>query len=262
MVRLTSKVKGNRRLRKETFEPLQENEDGSAAEAELQRRNWINRAEHQEAEKVRGRCRRIIEAVCIPTDFGLLCPEDRKEELEAAEARAQAVAAEFNATSTVTQVIIKCRPGQIAVSNQKAARVLNAEMAGYMAEMQEGIRSRDAAKTREAANKAKKVARMFEAPKQEQVDSAAAKARAEANKIAKDGTKAAEAIDEQVLEELERQKVAFLDLSAAAGDIETPAPQASALDIGDDDDDDDDGPPPPPAPKKKTKGSRTPVGAK
>lgn len=174
-------------------------------------------AEHERATKARSKALAEIRAVCAPTTFGLLCPEENETELDAAIARAQAIRDEHNASATFTHVDIYVLKGRIASTDEEAARAIGQEVASLVDSMSQGIDRLDAAAIREAANKAKQMASMLSAEKAEAVDSAIEQARKAARQIVKriekDGEQAAIVLADIQRGSIQKARIAFLDLS-------------------------------------------------
>ena len=61
-------------------------------------------AEHEEAIKVRTRCRSLITGVCSTSSFGLLCPEAWEGRLADAVEEAQEMVAAFNGKAALTRI--------------------------------------------------------------------------------------------------------------------------------------------------------------
>jgi len=190
-------------------------------------------AEHERATKARGKALAEIRAVCAPTTFGLLCPEENEAELDAAVARAQAIRDEHNASATFTRLDIYVLKGRIASTDEEAARAIGQEVASLVDSMNAGIDRLDAAAIREAANKAKQMASMLSAEKAEAIEGAIEQARKAARQIVKrvekEGEAAAIVLADIQRGAVEKARIAFLDLSQ--DEPRTQEPAMPAVDV-------------------------------
>lgn len=173
-------------------------------------------AELERATKARGKALAEIRAVCSATSFGLLCPEDKETELDAAIARARVIRDEHNATATFTHVDIYALKGRVASSDEEAARAIAQEVAGLVEGMNAGIDKLDPSAIREAAQKAKQMAAMLAPEKAQAVEGAIEAARKAARQITKriekEGEAAAIVLADIQRGSIEKARIAFLDL--------------------------------------------------
>lgn len=184
--------------------------------------------ELQRASAARSAARSAITRVCIVTPFGLLCPQDRIEELDAAVTEAERIVAAHNASALHTWVSISVLPGEIAASSERANRALAAQMGDLVDQMRLGLESADPAVMRESAAKAKSLSAML-APAQEEAALAAVEevrraAREVTRRVEKGGEEAALVLETLSREALTNARMAFLDL-----DEPTTQPQGEAL---------------------------------
>ena len=187
-------------------------------------------AEHERATKARNKALAEIRAVCAPTTFGLLCPEDKEAELDAAIARARVIRDEHNASATFTHVDIYVLKGRIASTDEEAARAIAQEVASLIESMNSGINNLKADEIREAASKAKQMASMLSEEKAIAIDSAVEQARKAARQIVKriekDGETAAVVLADIQRGGIEKARLAFLDLSE-----ERPVQESAAVNV-------------------------------
>lgn len=174
--------------------------------------------EHELAVKVRGKCRSVITALCVQSEFGLLCPVTKEGELDGAVDAARKLAGEFNAQAKTCRVEVYCLSGRIAPDDVEAARAIASEVRALLKSMENGIKSGSVEEIREAARKAKGVGQMLSGDVQAKVNDAVKQARIAASEIARRVVKDAEPL-ERVVTELRTEAIMsarfdFLDLDA------------------------------------------------
>lgn len=196
-------------------------------------------AEHKRAEQARSKAGALVRGVCARTAFGLLCPETREGELDAAIAEARKVAEEFNATAGFARVRVYAIKGRIASTDEEAARAIASEVRGLLSDMENGVRRADAAMIRDAAKRAKQVGAVLGAEQADKIEGAIEAARKAAREIvkrvAKDGEDAQAVIRQLSIAPIEQARAAFLDLDDAPEHVEALPPvdaqRAAELDI-------------------------------
>jgi hypothetical protein len=193
-------------------------------------RTIIDPVEHEAGTKARQKAGALIRAACAPSAFGLLCPEDRTDKLEAAIAAGRKVAEEFNATAKLSRVSLYVLTGRIAQDDVEAVRAINSEVRELMEEMQQGLKNLDVKVVRDAATRAKGIGAMLSPEAQARVQLAVDAARESAKQIVKAGEQSAVAIDQATIKKIAEQRTAFLDLDDAQ-DVAAPAADARALDL-------------------------------
>ena len=181
--------------------------------------------EHTRALKARSLARSAIQTVCAKSRFGLLCPENKVDKLNAAIAKARSIADTFNANATLTGVEFNVLVGRISADDVEAVKAINAEIRGLMDTMASGLANLDVTKVRNAANKARSVGAMLEPNAQARVQKALVVARAAACEIVKAGETGAVEIDQVSIQRLVEARTSFLDLDVAP---EVQAPAAAA----------------------------------
>jgi hypothetical protein len=174
--------------------------------------------------------------LCIQSAFGLICPESREDELDAAMRAARAIADEHNSTAAHTEVRVYILKGRIASSDAEAARAIASEITGLLAQMQAGIQGADTKTIREAASRARALGAMLDARQakavSEAVDAARKAAREITRRVERDGETAETVLRELDGKAIEAARFAFLDLDEAPALADTlPPPAPSALDL-------------------------------
>lgn len=206
----------------------------------------------------RSRARSLVSGICCATNFGMLCPVDRIDELETAIAEARKTADDHNAESSGITVSVFVITGQIASTDEESARAIASEVQDLVTEMNGAIDRLDTEAIRKAASKAAKVSAMLSEEKATIVTGAVAAARKAARVITKrvetDGEKAAVVLADIQRGELEKARFAFLDMGMEDEPLPAPSPagnvqRSAELEIDTDDDD-------APASGKKGKGDK------
>lgn len=229
LIALTSRVAGGVRY---TRTPLESPDERSARWETL--RTVEDPEERDRALQTRSLALRTIRGVCASTAFGLLCPEDREADLDAAVVTAMALRAEHNATAKTTRVELYLLKGRIAASDEEAARAIGSEVASMIDAMNSGIDRLDPKAIREAATKARELAGMLGPETAETVASAIEAARRAARQIVarveKGGELAAVVLADIQRGAIERARIAFLD----ADDVVQAGPGEAlpAVDLG------------------------------
>lgn len=233
LVALKTSIKGNVRYFKETIEAdhIVEVDGTQARQAKWQTERTIQNAEeHARAVVVRGKVRSLITGACAISEFGLLCPEDRVERLEAAIAEARKLADDFNASAQITSVRVNIFPARIVPDDVEAVKAINSEVRDLLSAMSDGLSRLDVKVVREAANRARSLGQMLLPQAQERVAEAVEAARAAARKIVKAGEQAAQEIDVQAIRAIAEARTAFLDLEGT-DEVAAPVEEGRALDL-------------------------------
>jgi hypothetical protein len=160
----------------------------------------------------------------LALDFGLLCLVENRGKLDAAIAKAEGIAREFNADAEVSRLRVNVIIGEVSPDDARAIRAINQEMRDLMDAMASGIATLDVQKVRDAAGKAKSVGKMLEPNAKANVERALTIARKTARDIVKAGETGAIEIDQVAIQRLTEARTAFLDLDL---DVETQAPEAA-----------------------------------
>jgi hypothetical protein len=187
-------------------------------------------AEYKKAGEVRSKAGAIIRSVCVGSNFGLLCPEKAKEELDAAIKEAHAYVDNFNRSASLTRVSVYAIVGYVASDDVEAVKAINSEVSDLLAQMEQGLKNLDVKAIRKAANDAKEVGQMLAPDAAVRVEMAIKAARTSARKIVKAGEQAAAEIDLRAIRTVTDMRTAFLDLDEAQA-VAAPKQEARALDL-------------------------------
>lgn len=193
---------------------------GDAADPNVHRTRWqttktvADPDEHERAEKARSRARAEIAKVCsASTWFGLLCPEDREAELDAAIERAKEIADAHNKTATFTRVSLCVLKGRIASSDRQANQSIAREISTLVDQMRDGIDRLDPKAVRDAADGARDLLAMLDSSQEETLSQAVAQARKAARdivrRIEKQGEQASVVLADIQKGAIERARQAF-----------------------------------------------------
>lgn len=231
LVGLKTSIKGNVSYVKTEIEAERIVEDGSAKASWETNRTTENPKEHEAAVKVRSKARSLLTAVCAATAFGLLCPENRADELEKAIDGARKLCEDFNETAEITRIDFNAIKGRVSPTDAEAIQAINGEIRELITDMEEGIKNLDVSVVREAATKAKQLGAMLNDGAKATVQGAIDAARKTATKIVKAGETAAAEIDQQALETLRHARTAFLDLDPVVGEVAAPEVVGRAVDL-------------------------------
>lgn len=223
LVSLKTGTNGNVSYTRSDVEPEQTLPDGAKRAKWETERLITDPDEYENAHAVRSKCRGAIYKVCTASTFGLLCPEDKKDELDEAIKYATETAAEFNRTAALTRVHVYVIVGRIAADDVEAVRAINSEVRGLLEDMQKGLKNLDVKAVREAARKAKSVGQMLAPAAAERIKEAVEAARSAAKKIVAAGDDVAMAIDRNAIKKINASRTAFLDLE------EEPAVEAAPV---------------------------------
>ena len=137
--------------------------------------------EYERVQKARAEASRLIRNSCAITPFGLLCSVSAESDLDKAISEAKALVSACNAKSAHSMIVINVLKGRIADNDVEAARAIGVEVRGMLDEMGRAIDKLDPAAIRDAATRAKQMARML-APEQAAKVTDAIKAAREAAK--------------------------------------------------------------------------------
>lgn len=185
------------------------------------------------ASKARAKALYEIRSVCAITSFGLLCPEAKEAELDAAIARARAMVETYNQDTQHSRVSIFALKGRIASTDEQAARAIASDVSELLSAMNRGIDRLDPAAIREAANKAKGMVQMLDEATQAKVSEAILEARQAAKaivaRVEKAGEQAADVLASLARTGLEKARFALLDMSDDVPDAMPAAPAPRAV---------------------------------
>lgn len=211
--------------------------DGAAEGASAER--WettkliTDPAELERATKVRSAAVAEINKVCVRTSFGLLAPASAETSLDEAHAKARALVEAHNASATHTRVSIHMLKGRIASTDEEAARAIASEIEGLLRDMERGVAMLDPETIRGAASKALAMGAVLDESKQAAVTSAVEAARTAARIIVKRVQKAGEdgalVLADLQTGEIEKARMAFLDLDEPGDTTANDSEAAPAL---------------------------------
>lgn len=172
---------------------------------------------YERALKARGDAQTMIRRLCVATSFGLLCPQDREGELDAAIAGARAIAAEFNASQSRIMLHVTALKGRIADNDADAIRAIVDEATDLIEQMGKGMDASDVKAIRDAAMRAKRLTEMMGSEMSDQVITAVELARDVARRVVKEtkeqGATALLAIEEGERKAFDAARFAFLDIA-------------------------------------------------
>lgn len=228
MVGLSTKLRGNVSYYTTMIEDEHVLDNGEAEARWETKRIKQDADEDERAKKARSAARQAVVRVCAPSEFALLCPEDRLADLEAGIAKGQRITDDFNASAKHTRLGFYVMLGRVESDDAKAVKGINAEIRELLDAMNQGIQTVDVKTIRDAADKARDLSQMLSPSASEAVQNAVKIARAEAVKIVKAGEQAAGVIDQAALARLTETKLSFLDLEDGE---EVKAPEATGLSL-------------------------------
>jgi hypothetical protein len=168
--------------------------------------------EHEAGVKARSAARGAIIAICAQSAFGLLCPESRRSELDAAIREAREIVGRFNDGARLSRVDLYVIAGRVAEDDAEAIRAINSEVSELIGQMEAGLRNLDARAVREAASKAKALSGILTPDAERKTAQAIEAARRVAREIVKAGEGVSVEIDRVTLERLQAARTAFLEI--------------------------------------------------
>ena len=147
-------------------------------------RTISDKAEYDKAVKARNKARSLITAVCVSSNFGLLCLAAKEKELDERFAEAQSMVDEFNRQAQYTRIAIYMLKGVIPDSSS-SARSISSEVIELIDQMLTGIAAGDEDAVRSAANALTQLSEMLGDAARAMVEKAIAEARSAARAIVK-----------------------------------------------------------------------------
>ena len=189
--------------------------------------------DYEAATVARNKASALVRSICVATPVGLLCPEDKKAELDALTAEAVAIVAAHNTVATDTRVAVYCVPCRMAGSDEIAASAIVRETRDLLDGMERAIASMDVTAIRKSAGEAQKLALAL-APEQGAIVGAAVKAARDTattiRRMAGDGADAAKILEQIKGKQgsIESARVAFADLDI---DVSAPGQAMPAVDL-------------------------------
>ena len=231
LVSLNTSIRGNVNYDKRDIEAEHLTGDGEKRAVWETTRVVQDPAEHDEAVKVRSKCRSLITGVCSSSSFGLLCPEALSGKLDDAIAEARDLADQFNARAKLSHIGVYVIAGRIARDDVEAVRAINSEIRDLMDSMERGLKNLDVKVVREAADKARSLGQMLSTEASAQVQNAIDAARSAARRIVKAGEAGAIEIDSRAIRAITTARTQFLDLDDDGREIGAPVAAGRAVDF-------------------------------
>lgn len=221
LVSLKTSVVGNVTYSKRDLDVRPTTVDGAEVTRWETERVIDDPAEHRAACTARTKARNEIRSVCAASAFGLLCPESSGDKLDAAILAARRIMAEFNSTARQTRVELYVIAGKITPDDVEAVRAINSEVRELLTAMEEGVRSLDVAKIRDAADRARGVGSMLSPDAAARARAAIDAARGAARRIVRVGNQAAQEVDQAAIAAITEARTAFLDIDGPSVDETT-----------------------------------------
>lgn len=231
LVGLKTSITGNTQYAKTTIEADHVLKSGAKRAVWETQRTVLDPEEAEKARKLRGDCYWTISRLCVQTAFGLLCPENKREELDAAVREAHANAKKFNAAAKLTNIRLYVIIGRVAPDDVEAIRAINSEVRDLISVMESGVRNLDVKAIRSACNKVQAVGRMLSPEAEAKIKKTIEVARKSAREIAKAGEEAAQIIDRATIKALRQSRTAFLDLDDNGTEVQAPTTGGRAVDL-------------------------------
>ena len=231
LVSLNTSIRGNVKYYKKQLEAAHEGDSGEERSSWNTTKVVFDPEEQKAAAKVRDKARTLITGVCSYSAFGLLCPEEDADKLEAAIEEARTIADEFNRDAALTRIRVNALYGRIAQDDVTAMRAIGRELRDLMQDMQTGLAELDVKKVHTAADKARSVGQMLAPEAKNRIDYAIKEARKSARKIVKAGQAIGMEIDRSTIARIESARTAFLDLENEAVAVAAPQVTAAAIEI-------------------------------
>lgn len=231
LVSLKTAIRGNVTYNKVTLEADHATENGAEKARWETERTIANPDEHKRAKEARSKASAVVRAICAHSAFGLLCPENKSDDLAGAIADARKIVDAFNQTAELTNVSVYVITGRIAPDDVEAVKAINSEVRDLLADMNEGLKNADVKAIREAASRAKQLGSMLSPAAEARVRIAIDTARESARKIVKAGEAAAIEIDAGAVRKITEMRTTFLDLDDNEAKTQAPVETGRALDL-------------------------------
>jgi hypothetical protein len=197
---------------------LEHTEDGKSAKWETVR-EMEDPDEHRRAYEAARLAGGAIYRLCIRTNFGLLCPLEREEELDLAIAAARVAVDLWNSQAEHTWITVSAVKGRIADNDEDAVRAILSEATELVKRMDQGLAQADVKAIRDAASRAKRLAGILDSEASDAVTDAVAAARKQASEIVKrvgaEGMSAEQAVASVNREAFDKARFSFLDTAEA-----------------------------------------------
>lgn len=231
LVSLKTSLHGNVIYSKQTIEREHLVEGGAEKAVWQTERIVSDPVELEKAKQARSRAQTAIRMICARSAFGLLCPENKADQLEAAIKRAREIADKFNESAALSRISVYVMTGRIAPDDVEALKAINSEVRDLMSEMERAIAAMDVKAIRDAANRARNIGTMLTPEAEARVRIAIDTARAAASTIAKASEAAAVEVDRAAIAKITDMRTSFLDLDDDQKEMALPAGSGRALDL-------------------------------
>lgn len=231
LISLKSSLRGNVQYSRRDLETGKKLKKGTESYAKWETERTIEDAAEWEAgQKARTKARVTVTRICSLSAFGLMCPQDKEDQLEEAIKEAKQIVDEFNQSASLTRIGIYVLTGRIAADDVEAMRAINSEVRDLLSDMEDGLKRLDVKAVREAAQKARGLGSMLTADSQARIQIAIDAARASAKEIVRAGEQHAMEIDNLTIKRIAEQRTAFLDLDEAK-EVAKPKAASRAVDL-------------------------------
>ena len=231
LVSLKTRIRGNVKYQKRDIEYAHTDEYGYQRSAWETHKIVFDPAEQTSASQVCSRARYLVARLCASTDHGLLCPDERVDDLNEAIAEARRLAAEFNATATYTQVEVNVVRGRVIADDMETARAIFSEQERFLQEITEGLQRLDVKEVRAVCKRALSAGQILSPNANATVKAAVAAARGACNRIVEAGEQVAVEIDQATLDTLSMARNSFLDFDFEEVESDQPELLGRSLDF-------------------------------
>lgn len=211
LVSLKTSVRGGVKYRKVDLESERDPDSGAQISRWDTTKIVFDPEEQKLASQTTNRARYLVARVCAESRHGLLCPEEKVPDLEAAINEATELCDDFNMTSIHTRVEVNVVCGKIVADDVMATQALFRETEQFMEQMQEGLAQLDVKKVRELCKKALDVGQMLAPDANNTVAAAVNAARSQCRKIIAAGEQVAIELDETTMNTIGAARNQFLD---------------------------------------------------
>lgn len=144
-------------------EEIEHREEGEADVLKWETERTItDKEEFAEARRIQNKARSLVKGVCIPTDFGLICPLNEEAALDARIAEATALVDDFNATAVHSKIKFRTIRGAISESKAEAMVSVREEIGGLLEDLERVTKQGNVKEIRDLANRANNMGKLLE----------------------------------------------------------------------------------------------------
>lgn len=136
--------------------------DGSERTTWETERFVLDPEELERANETRSIARKVVKQVCTQTPWGLVCGDDREDELDEVLAHARSLAAAHNAEAEHTTVHLSAMLGRVARDEEEAVEAIRQEISHLLDDATQALANGDVEGVRQLANKGKAMGRLLE----------------------------------------------------------------------------------------------------